>query len=112
MLIEELRSIQRQHGYLPVEELHTLSERTGAPLYQVHGLASFFPHFRLAPPAPVEVRVCSDMSCHLYDADGLRRDVEARIRQLGPVGGVVQPTSCLGRCDRAPAASVNDAVFT
>jgi NADH:ubiquinone oxidoreductase subunit F (NADH-binding)/NADH:ubiquinone oxidoreductase subunit E len=112
MLIEELQSIQRQHGYLPVEELHTLSERTGAPLYQVHGLASFFPHFRLAPPAPVEVRVCSDMSCHLHDADGLRRDVEARMRQLGPAGGMVQSTSCLGRCDRAPAASVNDAIFT
>ena len=45
-----LRAIQEKHGYLPAGELRALSERTHAPLYQLQGVASFFPHFRLAPP--------------------------------------------------------------
>src|SRR5262245_12491009 len=110
MIIEELRAIQRKHGYLPVEELTALSERAHAPLYQLHGVASFFPHFRLAPPPRVDVRTCSDMSCHLRDADGLRRTVETRVAQLGPADVVIRPTSCLGQCDRAPAASINDVI--
>src|SRR5262245_53644560 len=111
MIIEELRAIQQKHGYLPVAELHALSKRTQAPLYQLHGVASFFPHFRLAPPPPVDVRVCTDMSCHLQGATALRSAVEGRVVQLGPAGVVIQPTSCLGQCDRAPAASINDTIF-
>ena len=110
MIIEELRAIQLKHGYLPAEELTALSQRTQAPLYQLHGVASFFPHFRLAPPPRVEVLACSDMSCHLRDADGLRRTIEARVAQLGPADVVIRSTSCLGQCDRAPAASVNDVI--
>src|SRR5207249_2519297 len=110
MLIEQLRAIQDKHGYLPVEELRALSDRTQAPLYQLHGVASFFPHFRLEPPPPVDLRVCTDMSCHLLDADGLRRAVEARVIQFGPAGVVIKPVSCLGQCDRGPAASVNDTI--
>src|SRR5204863_2318263 len=75
------------------------------------GVASFFPHFRLEPPPPVDLRVCTDMSCHLLDADGLRRAVEARVIQFGPAGVVIKPVSCLGQCDRGPAASVNDTIF-
>jgi formate dehydrogenase beta subunit len=111
MLIEELRAIQHKHGYLPVEELRALSQRTQAPLYQLHGVASFFPHFRLAPPPPVDVRVCTDMSCHLRGGDGVRRAAETRVAQFGPVGVVIQPASCLGQCDRAPAASINDIIY-
>src|SRR5262249_44088591 len=57
-----------------------------------------------------EVLACSDMSCHLRDADGLRRATEARVAQLGPADVVIRPASCLGQCDRAPAASINDAI--
>ena len=110
MIIEELRAIQKKHGYLPVEELRGLSQRTQSPLYQLQGVASFFPHFRLAPPPPVEVLACIDMSCHLQDADGLRRAVETRVAQFGPTGVVIRPTSCLGQCDRAPAAAINDTI--
>lgn len=107
MIIEELRAIQHRHGYLPVDELRALSQRVQVPLYQLHGVATFFPHFRLSPAPPVEVRVCADLSCHLHHADGLLRDVAGR---FGPGNVVVRPVSCLGRCDSAPAASINDTV--
>jgi NADH:ubiquinone oxidoreductase subunit F (NADH-binding)/NADH:ubiquinone oxidoreductase subunit E len=105
-----LRAIQRQHGYLPAETLRALAERLETPLYRVQGVASSFPHFRLSPPPPVEVRVCADMSCHLRSGDRLRRALEANIARTAQQGVVVKPVSCLGRCDRAPAAAINDTI--
>jgi NADH:ubiquinone oxidoreductase subunit F (NADH-binding)/NADH:ubiquinone oxidoreductase subunit E len=110
MLIDELRVIQREHGYLPVEALRVLAERAQIPLYQLHGVASFYPHFRLTPPPAVEVRVCADMTCHLRGGDDLRRSLQARLVERGPSGVVIHEVSCLGQCDRAPAASINDAI--
>ncbi len=111
MIIDELRVIQKQHGYLPKNELQALSKRTNTPLYRLHGVADFFPHFRLEPPPAVEVLVCADMSCHLNGADELRKAIEERVATLGPSGVVIREVSCLGQCDRAPAGAVNDAII-
>ena len=109
MIVKELRAIQSKFGFLPVEELRALSARLHVPLYQLHGVASSFPHFRLDPPAPVEVRVCVDMACHLNGAARLMQTFET---EAGRVPGVnLQPISCLGRCDRAPAAALNDLIL-
>ena len=68
MIIEALTTMQRMHGYLPAGELRALSDRIDVPLYQLHAVASFFPHFRLIPPPAVDVGICVDMSCHLHGA--------------------------------------------
>jgi len=111
-IVAQLRAIQRAHGFLPAAPLRELSERTGTPLYQLHGVVSFFPHFRLAPPPPVEVLVCDDLSCHRRGGAALLAAVEAQVGQGGPEGAVVRSVSCLGRCDRAPACSINEAIIS
>ncbi|MGH2908357.1 MAG: NAD(P)H-dependent oxidoreductase subunit E, partial [Solirubrobacteraceae bacterium] len=68
-LIPSLNSIQREHGWLPREELVRLSRDTRRPLYEIEGLISFYPHFRTRPPPRVEVTVCRDLSCWLHDAE-------------------------------------------
>jgi len=88
-----------------------LAERLQIPLYHVQGVASFFPHFRLAPPPAVDVRVCADMTCHLRGAAALRSAVEAHVNAAGHAGVVVRAASCLGQCDRAPAAAMNEAIL-
>jgi NADH:ubiquinone oxidoreductase subunit F (NADH-binding)/NADH:ubiquinone oxidoreductase subunit E len=106
-----LREIQRQHGYLPAEALRDLAGRLSIPLHHVQGVASFFPHFWLEPPPAVHVRICADMSCHLRGADRLRRELEARLAQRPTAGVAVRPASCLGQCDRAPVAALNDTML-
>jgi NADH:ubiquinone oxidoreductase subunit F (NADH-binding)/NADH:ubiquinone oxidoreductase subunit E len=110
MIVQELRQIQERCGHLPAEELRALARRTNTPLHRLHEVASFFPHYRLAPGPDVDVKVCRDMACFLRQSDRLQRTLEARAGALGgrvAVGGV----SCLGQCDRAPAVSVNDRVY-
>lgn len=111
MIFDELRTIQLRHGYLPKAELENLSQRTQTPLYQIHSVASFYPHFHLAPPARAEVLVCADMSCRLNGACELRAELARRFAGTRPGEVQVKDVSCLGRCDRAPAVAINDVIF-
>lgn len=111
MIFDELRAIQLRFGYLPKAELQSLSERTQTPLYQLHSVASFYPHFHLAPPAKAEVRICDDMSCHLNGSCELRAELRRRFAGLRPEDVDMKDVSCLGRCDQAPAVAVSDEIF-
>jgi len=105
-LIPMLMEIQERLGWLPRDELEALAREQKRPLYEIQGLVSFYPHFRAEPPAGVTVRVCHDLTCWLNGA-------EDRIAQLheqyGDTGDVeVVEISCPGRCDIAPAATVDE----
>lgn len=110
MIIHELRTIQDQFGYLPREELKRLSQKINVPLYELHGVASFFPHFRLVRPPAVDIGVCMDMPCHLHGCAGLKKQID-QAAQESKLDVEVRPVSCLGQCDRAPAVAVNDHIF-
>src|SRR6266403_388644 len=112
VIFDDLRAIQLRYGFLPKAELEGLSQRTQTPLYQIHSVASFYPHFHLVPPPKAEIRVCADMSCHLNGACELRADLERRFANSRPEDMQIRDVSCLGRCDHAPAISINDHIFT
>ena len=112
MIIQELNLIQKTHSYLPADALQDLSRRLNVPLYRLHGLASFYPHFRLQPPPEVDLRVCRDMACALRGADDLQA-IARTAADASPLTDVqVGATACLGQCDGAPAITVNDQVYT
>jgi formate dehydrogenase beta subunit len=105
-LIPALNAIQERVGWLPREELVALSRDVHRPLYEIEGLVSFYPHFRTDPPKTAEVRVCHDLSCWLRGAD--ERIAAVKERYGSDVGVEVVEASCLGRCDIAPAGTVNE----
>jgi NADH:ubiquinone oxidoreductase subunit F (NADH-binding)/NADH:ubiquinone oxidoreductase subunit E len=104
-LIRELTRLQAHHGYLREEDLRELAERLRLPLYRIQEVTSFYPHFRRIPPPTAEVVLCRDLSCFLSEGEGWG----ASVRKLlaGERSVEVREVSCLGRCDRAPAAMVN-----
>ncbi len=105
-LIPSLNAIQREHGWLPREELTRLSRDTRRPLYEIEGLVSFYPHFRTSAPPKVEVTVCRDLTCWLHGAD---EQIAAIHERYGDgVEIEVREVSCIGRCDIAPAATVEE----
>jgi len=111
LIFDDLREIQRQHGYLPAEQLDALARRTNLSLPHIHGVADFFPHFHLAPPPRVSVQVCADMSCHLRGSDDVRRELSRRFNMMSDRDIAITEVSCLGQCDGAPAVRINDHSF-
>jgi formate dehydrogenase/NADH-quinone oxidoreductase subunit F len=105
-LIPALNAIQERLGWLPREELEELAREVRRPRYEIEGLISFYPHFRTTPPAKVAVHVCHDLSCWLRDGEDRLAELRARYGEDAEVELV--EVSCLGRCDIAPAAAVNE----
>jgi NADH:ubiquinone oxidoreductase subunit F (NADH-binding)/NADH:ubiquinone oxidoreductase subunit E len=116
MIVQELLRLQSRHGYLPRQQLAALADRLKVPLYRVHEVASFFPHFRVfksdaeerreAGNLPqYEVTVCRDMTCRLRGSGEYLDKLTAETREYGAKVNVCG-VSCLGRCDRAPAVRI------
>jgi NADH:ubiquinone oxidoreductase subunit F (NADH-binding)/NADH:ubiquinone oxidoreductase subunit E len=109
-VFEDLRRVQDTHGYVSEREIELIASRRGVHVRDVHTVASFYPHFRLKPPVPVDVRVCDDMTCHLFDSHGLKSALERRYSHLPKVVRV-RDISCVGRCDHAPVVTINDRYY-
>ncbi len=105
-LIPALHAIQERVGWLPREELEALARDVRRPLYEIEGLISFYPHFRTEPPKAVALHACHDLSCWLHGAD--ERIAALRERHGRDTDVEFVEVSCLGRCDTAPAISVNE----
>lgn len=109
-IIQHLNALQEERGWLPAEALVELGERIQAPLYRIEGIASFYPHYRRTPPAGHSVQVCRDLTCSMAGGEAclsaLRREAEAHAAATGEAVEI-EEVSCLGRCDRAPAALVH-----
>jgi len=102
VLVPALQKIQHDHGYLKREAMEQFSEKSGIPLPRLHTVASFFPHFQLAPPKKVTLKICRDMACCMNGSGKAIRDLQSVVGDQVAVEGV----SCLGRCDRPMAACV------
>ncbi len=103
-LIAKLLDRQRRRGWLSDEDLRAVAEEERSPLYRVQELVSFYPHFRREPPPKHDIALCRDIVCKLNGGEACA----ARIRERLTEDAAVREVSCLGRCDDAPAALVND----
>jgi NADH:ubiquinone oxidoreductase subunit F (NADH-binding) len=106
-----MRAIQHKHGYLPPDQIQVLSKSLNIPLYQINGVAEFYPEFRVTPPAQAMVEVCTDMACHLHGAETIFNELEQRFSKMGKRAVEIHRRSCLGQCDFAPALTINEAVY-
>jgi formate dehydrogenase beta subunit len=105
-IIPALNQLLHEKGHVTNEDLGALAERLGVPLYRLEGVVSFYPHFRRTPPPRASVALCRDVACRL--AGGAGWCGEARAALEGVEGVEVREVSCIGRCDMAPAAAVNE----
>ncbi len=106
-LIEYLHRIQDEVGYLSSDDLVALAKLMKLSPVEVYEVATFYHHFDVVrdqetPPPPLTVRVCDSVSCELAGANGL---VEALEGSMGE-GVRIQRVPCVGRCDRAPVATI------
>ncbi|MEM7210064.1 MAG: NAD(P)H-dependent oxidoreductase subunit E [Pseudomonadota bacterium] len=107
-LIEHLHKIQDARKHLSAAHLTALAHEMKLSTTEVYEVASFYHHFDvvrendLAPPQ-LTVRVCESVSCELAGSEALIAGLEARLGN----GVRVQRVPCVGRCDKAPVAVVD-----
>jgi NADH-quinone oxidoreductase subunit F len=114
-LLPALHAAQQVHGWLPEEVAAEVGRALKVPLADVHGVIEFYTLFYGRPVGERVVRVCGDPTCALRGADRL---IEGLCAAAGVVEGgtsadgaiTIERVPCLGLCDHAPAALVDECV--
>jgi NADH-quinone oxidoreductase subunit E len=111
-----LLGLQDAFGYLPIEALQQVTEKTDITPAQIYGVATFYAQFRLEPLGEHLIRVCHGTSCHVRGIVGI---TETICDLLGLEGEgttedrkyTVEKVACLGCCSLSPVIMVDDKVY-
>jgi NADH:ubiquinone oxidoreductase subunit F (NADH-binding)/NADH:ubiquinone oxidoreductase subunit E len=105
-ILPVLLDLQTRHGHLTPAMLGQVARALHVPAERVHGVATFYSLLDVRPaPRPdthIRARACDGPVCWLRGAAEARAALEAKFSPEAVVR-----SSCLGLCDRAPAALVD-----
>lgn len=108
LLIEHLHKLNDAYRCLFDRHLVALAKEMNIPMAEVYEVATFYHHFEVVrgdDKAPgLTVRVCDGLSCELGGAKSLMAKLQTALGG-GDVRVVAAP--CVGRCEQAPVAVVN-----
>ena len=113
-LLEILHEAQRIYGgWLPRPVLTRIAQALAIPLSEVYGVTEFYTMFYTQPVGKKIIRICEDGPCAIQGAAtvqaALCRHLQIEPGQTTPNGEfTIEPVRCLGLCDHAPGALVND----
>ena len=106
LLLPVLHAIQDRVGWVSRGALEYACRRLSIPPAEAYGVVSFYGRFALQDRAGLALHVCDDIACKCAGSDELCAALEA---SFGPPGQTWHRSACLGLCDRAPAALVENA---
>lgn len=114
-LLPALHAIQDAIGYIPAGSVAAIAARLNLSPAEVHGVITFYPHFRTTPPARHVVQVCRAEACQSRGAAQLLAHVERTLgwglhQQSADGQFSLEPVYCLGQCASGPAILINHAV--
>ena len=111
-----LQEAQEIYGYLPIEVQRIIAEKTGTPLEEIYGVASFYAQFKFNPNGEVAVSVCLGTACYVKGSGDIIQEFSDRLGL--PVGSTspdgkysLEATRCIGACGLAPVLTVNGEVY-
>src|SRR5262245_16850014 len=112
-LLPILHEIQDRIGSVPENALPTIAKALNLSRAEVHGVVTFYHHFRSAPPGEHVVRICRAEACQAMGADDLvahaKRNLGVDFHGTTKDGAVtLEAVYCLGNCACSPAVMVDD----
>jgi NADH-quinone oxidoreductase subunit E len=116
ILIHAFQSIQKEHNYLPAEELKGLAKRLDIPLSEVYSTASFYKHFYFKPRGKNVICVCLGTACHVRGAGKVLEKIEEAFgikegETSADMSVTLETVGCVGCCGLAPVVTVNEEVI-
>ncbi|SHI36951.1 NAD(P)-dependent iron-only hydrogenase diaphorase component iron-sulfur protein [Dethiosulfatibacter aminovorans DSM 17477] len=116
VLMQTLHKAQELFGYLPIEVQKFISEKTGIPMAEIYGVATFYTQFSLEPKGKHTVGVCMGTACYVKNAQLVLDKLASELKI--PVGATtedglftLEATRCLGCCGLAPVMMVGETVY-
>ena len=115
-LITILQKTQDIYGYVPIDAVYHISERTGLTPAKILGVATFYSQFRFTAVGKYMIMVCKGTACYV---NGAERIIDAISEELG-IGNnettedglfSLSIVSCLGCCSLAPVMMINEDTY-
>jgi formate dehydrogenase subunit gamma len=111
-LLEILHAVQNQLGCVPPDAVPSIAAALNLSRAEVHGVISFYHHFRERPSGTNVLQLCRAEACQSMQGDGIAEFAKRRLgvgfgetREDGVV--TLEAVYCLGLCACAPAAMLN-----
>lgn len=115
-LITILQHAQEIYGYLPIDVIKYISEKTGIKPAKIMGVATFYTQFRLKPVGKYLIMLCKGTACHVNGSDLIEKTIN---ETLGIKDGettedglfTLKNVACLGCCSLSPVMMINDETY-
>ena len=112
-LLPILHHIQDALGFVPPALVPEIAVALSLSRAEVHGVITYYHHFRSAPAGRHVVQICQAEACRANGAEGLMAHASVRLAcapgQTRADGAItLEPVYCLGLCATGPSALVDD----
>jgi formate dehydrogenase subunit gamma len=112
-LLPILHDIQDRLGHVPADSIKTIATGLNLSRADVHGVVTFYHHFRSAQPGKHVVRICRAEACQSMGSEDLVAHVEASLQtKIGETSKdgrfTLESVYCLGNCACSPALMIGD----
>lgn len=103
-LLPLLHAVQDELGHIPPDAVPAIARGLNLSRAEVHGVISYYHHFRSAPPGRCVVQVCAAEACQSRGGLALLQAARAQL----PADVTVEAVYCLGLCAQSPAVMVDE----
>lgn len=112
-LLPILHAVQDALGHVPAAVVPDIAHALNLTRAEVHGVVTYYHHFRSQPPGRCVVQVCRAEACQAMGAEALWAHVQQRLGCAGHATSAdgawsLEPVYCLGLCASSPAVVVGD----
>jgi formate dehydrogenase subunit gamma len=114
-LLPVLHAIQDAIGFIPAESVADIAGAFNLSRAEVHGVITFYHHFRTTPAAKHAIQICRAEACQSMGAEQLLAHAEKALgcrlhAKSADDSFSLEPVYCLGQCATSPAIMIGDAV--
>jgi formate dehydrogenase subunit gamma len=107
-LLPILHAVQDALGYIPPGSVTQIASTLNLSRAEVHGVITFYHHFRTTPPARHTIQICCAESCQSMGAERLVEYAEKKLAGRKQGECELKPVYCLGLCASSPALMIDE----
>jgi formate dehydrogenase subunit gamma len=111
-LLPMLHGIQGAVGYIPSEAVPLIAQALNLSRAEVHGVITYYHHFRQRPPGKHIVQLCRAEACQAVGAEALATHAAAMLgcnfhETTADGNFTLEPVYCLGQCACGPSMMID-----